>query len=100
MVMTRFDATSAQRLQYAARGKSPRRRRMLVFFGVVILLCAVTPVAVHYAKVGADRMRTKRLYRDCAAYVAPANAPVWEEEPQRMKQLHAFATVGSRNGDA
>ena len=98
--MTRFDPTAAKQLEYAARSKSLRRRRMLVLISVTILLCVVTPFAVRYAKMGAERMRVNRLYRECAAHTPPASQPVWEEDPQRIKQLRDYALVGSHNGDA
>jgi hypothetical protein len=98
--MTRFDPTAARQLEYAARSKSLRRRRMLVLVGVTILLCAVTPFAVRYAKMGAERMRVNRVYRQCAAYTPPASQPVWEEDRERIKPLRDYALVGSHNGDA
>jgi hypothetical protein len=77
--VTRFDPTAAQQLAYEAKRKSLRRRRILVLVSVIILLCAVTPFAVRYANMAAERWRVNQLYRECAAYTAPAETPVWEE---------------------
>jgi hypothetical protein len=98
--MTRFYPTAARQLDYAARSKSLRRRRIIVLLGVTVLLCAVTPLAVRYGRMGAERMRVNRLYRDCAAHAAPSATAVWEEDPQRVKQLQNYETVGSHAGDA
>lgn len=98
--MTRFDPKPAQQLAYAARGKSVRRRRILLLIGVTILLCAVTPFAVRYGNMAAERWRVNRLYRQCAAHTLPATTVVWEEDPQRIKQLGDYEHVSSHNGDA
>ena len=77
---------------------------MLVFAVVVALLCAVTPFAVRYAKMGAQRMYASRLYRECAAHALPATTPAWEEDPRAVKQLRDtsphYALVGSHHGEA
>jgi hypothetical protein len=100
--VTRYDPRPAIELAYAARSKSLRRRRILVLVGVTILLCALTPLAVRYAKMGAERLRVNRLYRACAAHGAPASTVVWEEDPQLIKQLRGrgYETVPSHGGDA
>ena len=98
--MTRFDPTRAQQIDYAAKRKSLRRRRILVLVGVIILLCAVTPFAVRYGNMAAERWRVNRLYRTSAAYTAPATKLVWEEDPEQVKQLRDYQSVGSHNGNA
>ena len=98
--MTRFDPRPAQQLEYAAKRKSLRRRRILVLVGVIILLCAVTPFAVRYGNMAMERWRVNRLYSACAAYTAPATKVVWEEDPQQVTQLHDYQSVGAHNGNA
>lgn len=98
--MTRFDPTAAQQLAYEAKRTSLRRRRMLTLVGVIVLLCALTPLVVRYGKMGIERARVVSLYRQCAAYTAPATLAVWEEDPQRAKQLRDHETVGAHSGDA
>ena len=98
--MTRFDPTAAQQLAYEAKRKSLRRRRILVLVGVTILLCAVTPFAVRYAMMAAERWRVNRLYRECAVYTMPATTAVWEEDAQHIKQLRGYEIVGSHSGNA
>ena len=99
--MTRFDPRPAQQLAYESQRKSLRRRRILALVAVVILLCAVTPLAVRYANMAAERWRVNRLYRTCAAYTSPATTVVWEEDPQQVKQLRGdYQVVGSHAGNA
>ena len=98
--MTRFDPTAAQQLAYEAKRKSLRRRRILVLVAVTILLCAVTPFAVRYANMAAERWRVNQLYRECAAYTAPAETPVWEEVAAQVKPPRGYEIVGSHNGNA
>lgn len=98
--MTRFDPKPVQQLAYAAKQKSLRRRRILLLVGVIILLCAVTPFAVRYGNMAMERWRVNRLYGTCAAYAAPATKLVWEEDPQQIKLLHDYETVGAHNGNA
>ena len=75
--MTRFDPTVAQQLAYEAKRASLRRRRVLTLVGVIILLCAITPIAIRYGKMGLERARVTRLYRECAAKSTPATTAVW-----------------------
>ena len=98
--MTRFDPRPAQQLEYAAKRRSLRRRRILVLVGVTILLCAVTPFAIRYGNMAAERWRVNRLYRTCAAYTMPASKVIWEEDPKEVQQLHDYQVVGSHSGNA
>jgi hypothetical protein len=98
--VTRFDPRPAQQLEYSAKRKSLRRRRILVLVGVIILLCAVTPFAIRYGSMAVERWRVNRLYHTCAIYTAPATKVVWDEDPQQMQQLHGYQIVGSHNGSA
>ena len=98
--VTRFDPTAAQQLAYEAKRKSLRRRRILTLVGVIILLCAITPVAIRYGRMGLERARVTRLYRECAAKTTPATTAVWEEDPELVKQLRDYQLVGSHSGNA
>jgi hypothetical protein len=98
--VTRFDPTAARQLEYEQKRASLRRRRIATLVAVVILLCAVTPFAVRYGKMAAERWRVTRLYRECAAYATPAMTVVWEEDAERVKQLRDYQTVGSHHGTA
>jgi hypothetical protein len=101
--VTRFDPTAARQLEYEQRRASLRRRRIATLGAVIILLSAVTPFAVRYARMAAERWRVNRLYRDCAAHVSPVTTVVWEEDVEQVKRLRsagAYEIVGSHHGDA
>jgi hypothetical protein len=98
--VTQFDPRPAQQLAYEAKRKSLRRRRIFVLVGVTILLCAVTPFAVRYAKMAAERWRVNRLYAACATHTTPATTVIWEEDAEQIKQLRDYEIVGSHSGNA
>ena len=99
--VTRFDPRPAQQLEYERKRASLRRRRIATLVAVTILLCAVTPFAVRYAKLAAERWRVTRLHRECAAHTpAAATTVVWEEDAEQVKQLRDYEIVGSHHGNA
>ena len=98
--MTRFDPTAARQLAYEQKRASLRRRRIATLVAVIVLLSAVTPFAVRYARMAGERWRVNRLYRDCAAHVAPATTVVWEEDAEQVKRLRDYEIVGSHHGNA
>jgi hypothetical protein len=101
--VTRFDPTAARQLEYEQKRASQRRRRIATLVAVTIMLCAVTPFAVRYAKLAAERWRVNRLYHECAAHVTPAAAAttiVWEEDAEQVKRLRDYEIVGSHHGTA
>jgi hypothetical protein len=99
--VTRFDPTAARQLEYQQKRASQRRRRIAMLVAVTIMLCAVTPFAVRYTKLAAERWRVNRLYRECAAHVTPAaTTVVWEEDAEQVKRLRDYEIVGSHHGNA
>ena len=101
--MTRFDPTAARQLEYEQKRVSLRRRRIAALVAVIIVLCAVTPFAVRYARMAGERWRVTRLYRDCAAHTAPATTVVWEEDAEQVQRLRSageYEIVGSHHGNA
>jgi hypothetical protein len=74
---------------------------MLVLIGMVVLICALTPLAVRWASMGMERMRVNRLFNACASHQPTEKTAVWEEDPATrdlIKSLPDYNIVDSHNG--
>ena len=83
--MTRYQP----QLEYAR--KPPKRRRILVLILGLLVLTALVPVTLKYARSAAERLNLRRLYTACVATSVPPDTLVYDEDPARQKALLALS---------
>jgi len=63
--------TDPDQIDYAPRRQWLRSRRIRAWITIIVVLLAMLPVALKFARLNADRMRANRLMETCLRYTPP-----------------------------
>ena len=94
--MTRYQPPQ---LDYAKR--PPRARRIALLIFALLVLTALVPLTIKYARATAERFELRRLYARCAALAASPDTLIYDEDPIEYKKLLRqpdYLEVGGHHG--